>query len=77
MSHSTPIKKLRNIRDEVIDFSDIPEGGEEWFQRARMSYVSALEGLGKEVWDELGGVEKYIQEERDSWDEEEGDLPHS
>ena len=38
MSHSTPIKKLRNIRDEAIDFSDIPEGGEEWFQRARVVF---------------------------------------
>ncbi|KKW34038.1 hypothetical protein A3J43_04215 [Candidatus Uhrbacteria bacterium RIFCSPHIGHO2_12_FULL_54_23] len=38
MSHSTPIKKLRNIRDEAIDFSDIPEVDEEWFQRARVVF---------------------------------------
>ena len=30
-------------------------------------YVKALEGLGKEVWDELGGADKYIKEERASW----------
>lgn len=30
-------------------------------------YVAALEGLGKEVWDALGGGDKYIREERASW----------
>lgn len=31
-------------------------------------YVAALEGLGKEVWDALGGADKYIREERAAWD---------
>jgi len=31
------------------------------------SHVEALEGLGKEVWDALGGVE-YIRKERSLWD---------
>lgn len=31
------------------------------------SHVSALLGLGKHVWDKLGGSEKYIKQERDSW----------
>lgn len=30
-------------------------------------YVAALEGLGKEVWDALGGADKYIHRERASW----------
>ena len=30
-------------------------------------YVAALEGLGKEVWDALGGGDKYIREERAAW----------
>ncbi len=30
-------------------------------------YVAALEGLGKEVWEALGGAEKYIRGERASW----------
>jgi len=29
--------------------------------------VSALKGLGKEVWQALGGGEKYIKQERNSW----------
>jgi len=31
-------------------------------------YVKALRGLGKEVWQALGGADKYIREERASWD---------
>lgn len=31
-------------------------------------YVESMAGLGKEVWDALGGADKYIQGERDSWD---------
>lgn len=31
------------------------------------SYVDSMVGLGKEVWDKLGGVDKYIQGERESW----------
>ncbi len=30
--------------------------------------VKALRGLGKEVWQSLGGTEKYIKQERSSWD---------
>ena len=30
-------------------------------------YVEALKGLGKEVWDSLGGADNYIKEERASW----------
>jgi AbrB family looped-hinge helix DNA binding protein len=32
------------------------------------SYAESLRGLGKEVWEELGGSEKYLQNERNSWD---------
>lgn len=31
-------------------------------------YVKALRGLGKEVWEALGGADKYIKAERASWD---------
>lgn len=31
-------------------------------------YVKSLRGLGKEVWEALGGADKYIKEERASWD---------
>lgn len=29
--------------------------------------VTAMRGLGKEVWQALGGTEKYIKRERASW----------
>lgn len=29
--------------------------------------VSALEGLGKEVWESLGGADTYIRNERRAW----------
>lgn len=31
-------------------------------------HVSALEGLGQEVWTALGGGDQYIRIERSSWD---------
>ena len=32
------------------------------------SYVKAMRGLGKEVWESLGGGEEYIKQERASWE---------
>lgn len=37
-------------------------------QPKKGGYVESMVGLGKEIWDELGGVDKYIQGERNSWD---------
>ena len=34
---------------------------------AQKDYVESMVGLGKEIWDELGGADKYIKEERNSW----------
>ena len=31
-------------------------------------YADALQGLGKEVWQKLGGADKYLKEERASWE---------
>ena len=30
-------------------------------------YVTTLKGLGKDVWQNLGGVSRYIKQERGSW----------
>lgn len=35
--------------------------------RSDTDSVSALAGLGKDVWQSLGGTEKYIKTERASW----------
>lgn len=37
-------------------------------QPKKDNYVDSMVGLGKEIWDELGGTDKYIKGERDSWD---------
>ncbi len=31
--------------------------------------IKELRGLGKEVWDSLGGAEVYLKRERDSWND--------
>lgn len=31
--------------------------------------VEELRGLGKEVWDALGGADAYLKRERESWDD--------
>ncbi len=36
--------------------------------RQSEDYVKSLRGLGKEVWQALGGADKYIKEERAAWD---------
>jgi AbrB family looped-hinge helix DNA binding protein len=35
--------------------------------RSNTDPVSALSGLGKDIWKTLGGTEKYIKSERASW----------
>lgn len=30
--------------------------------------VQALEGLGKDLWQKLGGADKYIKQERAAWE---------
>ncbi len=37
-------------------------------QPKKGNYVESMVGLGKKTWDKLGGADKYIQGERDSWD---------
>lgn len=34
----------------------------------KVNIVKALSGLGKEVWQSLGGGESYIKHERKAWD---------
>lgn len=29
--------------------------------------IKLLKGLGKEIWDKVGGADKYLREERASW----------
>lgn len=33
-------------------------------------YVASMKGLGKDVWQALGGADKYIKQERASWNKQ-------
>ncbi len=37
-------------------------------RRAPKALTEYMEGLGKEVWASLGGVDGYLDEEREQWD---------
>lgn len=43
------------------------EGGQAVLRSAPESHTLALRGLGREVWRKLGGADRFLQDERDSW----------
>ena len=57
----TNLKSGNNLFVQVIDKDHI------MLSKEPESYADALAGLGKEVWQALGGADKYIKEERASW----------
>ena len=57
----TNLKSGNDLIVQVIDKDHI------MLSKEPEDYVKALEGLGKEIWDSLGGADKYIKEERASW----------
>ena len=66
------VRKKMNLRvGERVSVYSVDENRAMLVRRPK-SYADALEGLGKEVWDALGGADKYIREERASWDKKSG-----
>lgn len=43
------------------------EGGKAVLRPAPDSYARSLKGLGKETWRALGGADRFLRRERDSW----------
>ncbi|MCL5885195.1 MAG: AbrB/MazE/SpoVT family DNA-binding domain-containing protein [Deltaproteobacteria bacterium] len=43
------------------------EGGKAVLRPSPDSMAQALKGLGKETWRELGGADRFLRAERDSW----------
>ena len=37
-------------------------------EESPLEVLRSMRGLGKEVWDSVGGVDAYIDNERNSWD---------
>jgi len=62
------VRKKMNLRvGERVAVYGVDENRAMLVRRPK-SYTDALQGLGKEVWEALGGADKYIREERASWD---------
>ncbi len=62
------VRKKMNLRvGERVAVYGVDENRAMLIRRPK-SYADALQGLGKEVWEALGGADKYIREERASWD---------
>jgi len=62
--------KLRKVfglkKGSKIYLQQIGEG-EAILSLAPMDSVKLMAGLGKDVWERLGGVEAYLKTERESW----------
>ena len=43
------------------------EGGRAFLSPAPESHARALKGLGKDAWGALGGADRFLRRERDSW----------
>jgi bifunctional DNA-binding transcriptional regulator/antitoxin component of YhaV-PrlF toxin-antitoxin module len=43
------------------------EGGKAFLSPAPESHTQALKGLGKDAWGALGGADRFLRRERDSW----------
>lgn len=51
---------------DVVHFS--VEGGKAVLRPSPESHSRALKGLGKDAWRSLGGADRYLHDERDSWE---------
>jgi AbrB family looped-hinge helix DNA binding protein len=58
-------KALRLSPGNLVYFAI--EGGKAFLRPAPESHARALKGLGKEAWGALGGADRFLRQERDSW----------
>lgn len=58
-------KALRLSPGNLVHFAI--EGGKAVLRPAPESHARTLKGLGKNVWRELGGADRFLRRERDSW----------
>lgn len=57
--------RLRLSPGDLVHFS--VEEGRAVLSGAPESHTAALKGMGREVWRRLGGADRFIDDERDSW----------
>lgn len=53
--------------DEVM--ISAPDEDRVIIQKRPKSIVDMMDGLGKDVWEALGGADAYLERERNSWDD--------
>jgi len=58
-------KALRLSPGNLVHFAI--EGGKAFLSPAPESHALALKGLGRDAWRSLGGVDRFLRWERDSW----------
>jgi AbrB family looped-hinge helix DNA binding protein len=58
-------RALRLSPGKLVHFAI--EGGKAFLSPAPESHAQALRGLGKDAWRSLGGADRFLQKERDSW----------
>jgi AbrB family looped-hinge helix DNA binding protein len=58
-------KALRLSPGNLVHFAI--EGGKAVLRPAPDSHTRALKGLGKGVWRALGGADRFLRRERESW----------
>ena len=58
-------KALRLSPGNLVHFAI--EGGKAFLSPAPESHARALKGLGKNAWSALGGADRFLRRERDSW----------
>jgi AbrB family looped-hinge helix DNA binding protein len=56
---------LRLKAGDVVHFS--VESGKAVLRPSPESHTRALKGLGKDAWRSLGGADRFLRSERDSW----------
>ena len=58
-------KALRLSPGNLVHFAI--EGGKAVLRPAPESHSRTLKGLGKDAWGSLGGADRFLRRERDSW----------
>lgn len=59
-------RALRLKAGDVVYFSI--ESGKAVLRPSAESHARALKGLGKDAWRSLGGADRFLRGERESWD---------
>lgn len=59
-------RALRLEAGDVVHFSI--EGGKAVLRRSAENHVRALKGLGKDAWRSLGGADRFLRGERETWE---------